>query len=171
MELRGAAVGATTIPHSTPSQGNALYQITLDTTQLTQALTDARTAVTAAALAEPPNAATVKTKVDAVAAAELKLANARAGALVKIQASADKLDAEQLAALIAMGGSFGTGGFSQPEPMNFSDHRGYVPLFDGVSLKGWDGSPKFGRVEDGAIVGESTPTNPSGNTSYRLSRR
>ena len=40
---------------------------------------------------------------------------------------------------------------------------GYVSLFDGVSLKGWDGNPKFWRVEDGAIVGESTPTNPSGN--------
>lgn len=31
-----------------------------------------------------------------------------------------------------------------------------VPLFDGVSLKGWDGNPKFWRVENGAIVGEST---------------
>ena len=39
-----------------------------------------------------------------------------------------------------------------------------MSLFDGVSLKGWDGNPKFWRVEDGAIVGESTPTNPSGNS-------
>ena len=31
-------------------------------------------------------------------------------------------------------------------------------------LKGWDGNPKFWRVENGAIVGESTPTNPSGNS-------
>jgi len=33
-----------------------------------------------------------------------------------------------------------------------------------VSLKGWDGNPKFWRVEGGAIVGESTPQNPSGNS-------
>src|SRR5919202_3083134 len=56
------------------------------------------------------------------------------------------------------------GGFTEPAPLDFNDHDGYVALFDGVSLKGWDGHPKFWRVEGGAIVGESTPTNPSGNT-------
>ena len=56
------------------------------------------------------------------------------------------------------------GGFTEPAPLDFNDHEGYVSLFDGVSLKGWDGHPKFWRVEDGAIVGESTPTNPSGNS-------
>ena len=55
-------------------------------------------------------------------------------------------------------------GFTEPSPMDFNDHAGYTPLFDGVSLKGWDGNPKFWRVEDGAIVGESTPANPSGNS-------
>ena len=54
--------------------------------------------------------------------------------------------------------------FTEPSPIDFNDHEGYVPLFDGLSLKGWDGNPKFWRVEDGAIVGESTPTNPSGNS-------
>ena len=54
--------------------------------------------------------------------------------------------------------------FTEPSPIDFTDHDGYVPLFDGVSLKGWDGNPKFWRVENGAIVGESTETNPSGNT-------
>ena len=58
------------------------------------------------------------------------------------------------------------GGSPSPSraPFDFNDHDGYVSLFDGVSLKGWDGNPKFWRVEDGAIVGESTPTNPSGNS-------
>jgi Domain of Unknown Function (DUF1080) len=55
-------------------------------------------------------------------------------------------------------------GFTQPAPMDFNDHEGYVSLFDGKDLKNWDGNPKFWRVEDGAIVGESTPTNPSGNS-------
>jgi hypothetical protein len=54
--------------------------------------------------------------------------------------------------------------FTEPSPMDFNDHEGYVSLFDGASLKGWDGNPKFWRVEDGAIVGESTPSNPSGNS-------
>jgi len=54
--------------------------------------------------------------------------------------------------------------FTEPSPMDFADHEGYVSLFDGVSLKGWDGNPKFWRVENGAIVGESTPANPSGNS-------
>jgi Domain of Unknown Function (DUF1080) len=56
------------------------------------------------------------------------------------------------------------GGFTEPAPLDFADHDGYVPLFDGVDLKGWDGSPKFWRVEDGAIVGESTPQNQCGHT-------
>ncbi len=54
--------------------------------------------------------------------------------------------------------------FTEPAPFDFNDDAGYASLFDGVSLKGWDGNPKFWRVENGAIVGESTPTNPSGNS-------
>ncbi len=54
--------------------------------------------------------------------------------------------------------------FTEPSPLDFNDHEGYVSLFDGRSLKGWDGNPKFWRVENGAIVGESTPANPSGNS-------
>jgi len=36
--------------------------------------------------------------------------------------------------------------FTEPDPLDFNDHEGYVPLFDGVSLKGWDGNVKFWRV-------------------------
>jgi hypothetical protein len=61
------------------------------------------------------------------------------------------------------GGRGGGLNFTQPSPMDFDDHDGYVSLFDGVSLKGWDGNTRFWRVENGAIVGESTPQNPSGN--------
>jgi hypothetical protein len=59
--------------------------------------------------------------------------------------------------------------FKEPDPLDFNDHDGYVSLFDGTSLKGWDGDPTFWRVEDGAMVGESTPDHPLGNTyiSYR----
>ncbi|MCB1120368.1 MAG: DUF1080 domain-containing protein [Verrucomicrobiae bacterium] len=39
----------------------------------------------------------------------------------------------------------------QPEP---------VELFDGATLEGWDGDPRFWSVEDGAIVGRSTEEVP-----------
>lgn len=54
--------------------------------------------------------------------------------------------------------------FTQPDPIDFNDHEGYVSLFNGENLKDWDGNPKFWRVENGLIVGESTPENPSGNS-------
>ncbi|MEM9943431.1 MAG: family 16 glycoside hydrolase [Planctomycetota bacterium] len=40
-----------------------------------------------------------------------------------------------------------------------ADDDGFKSLFDGVSLKGWSGNEKFWRVEEGAIVGESTEEN------------
>lgn len=36
--------------------------------------------------------------------------------------------------------------------------KGFVSIFDGKSLKGWDGDSKYWRVENGNIVGEITPT-------------
>jgi hypothetical protein len=42
---------------------------------------------------------------------------------------------------------------------------GFKPIFDGKSLDGWDGDPKFWRIEDGTITGQTTPENPTqGNT-------
>jgi hypothetical protein len=55
-------------------------------------------------------------------------------------------------------------GFTDTGPMDFNNHDGYASLFDGVSLKGWDGNPKFWSVKDGAIMGEATKDNPCGNT-------
>lgn len=55
-------------------------------------------------------------------------------------------------------------GFTQPDPIDFNDHAGWQSMFDGASLKDWDGSPDVWRVEDGAIVGESTPEKPAGTT-------
>jgi hypothetical protein len=161
---RGGGGRNTSMPHVTSKQANTLTQMTGSVTSLTQALAAARTDVIVAALAVPRNDAAIKAKLDAVAAGELALAKARAEALEKLQATPEKLDSEQLSWLVAAGGSFGGGGFTEPEPYDFNDHRGYVSLFDGVSLKGWDGNPKFWRAEGGAIVGESTAENPSGNT-------
>lgn len=35
--------------------------------------------------------------------------------------------------------------------------NGFVAIFDGKTLNHWDGDPAFWRVEDGKIIGESTP--------------
>ena len=47
--------------------------------------------------------------------------------------------------------------FSGPFPANSkeekdNDEKGFIALFDGKTLKGWEGKKKFFRVEDGAIV-------------------
>lgn len=49
----------------------------------------------------------------------------------------------------------GSGVYPATEP---DDAAGFVPIFDGKTLEGWDGDPRFWRVENGAIVGESTPS-------------
>jgi hypothetical protein len=153
----------TSMPHVTASQATALIEMSNSFAPEFQALTAARASEFQASLATPRDEAAITAKLDAMAAAEITLANARADAFGKLQASANRIDSVQIAWLIASGGTYNVG-FTEPEPYDFDDHRGYISLFDGVSLKGWDGNPKFWRVEGGAIVGESTAVNPSGNT-------
>jgi hypothetical protein len=38
------------------------------------------------------------------------------------------------------------------------DKAGFVKIFDGKSLAGWEGDPTYWRVENGNMVGEITPT-------------
>jgi len=57
-----------------------------------------------------------------------------------------------------------TGGFREPEPMDFADHDGFTQIFDGKTLNHWEGDPRIWRVEDGAIVGESTKENRVSNS-------
>jgi hypothetical protein len=44
----------------------------------------------------------------------------------------------------------------RPEPIT-GDEAGFKPLFDGKSLDGWEGDPKYWRIEEGSLVGEVTP--------------
>lgn len=44
----------------------------------------------------------------------------------------------------------------RPEPLT-GDEGGFRPIFDGKTLDGWEGDPKYWRVEDGALTGEVTP--------------
>lgn len=54
--------------------------------------------------------------------------------------------------------------FTEPAPIAFDDHTGFEQIFDGKSLVNWEGDPSVWRVEDGAIVGESTKNHPVTNT-------
>ncbi len=49
------------------------------------------------------------------------------------------------------------GGRPAPAP---DDAAGFESIFDGKTLNNWDGDPTFWRVENGALVGESTPEKP-----------
>lgn len=53
--------------------------------------------------------------------------------------------------------------FHEPAAMDFNDHTGYTQIFDGKSLAEWEGDPSFWRVENGAIVGESSKENVAYN--------
>ena len=44
----------------------------------------------------------------------------------------------------------------RPEPIA-GDEAGFRPIFDGKTLDGWEGDPKYWRVEDGNLVGQVTP--------------
>lgn len=39
-----------------------------------------------------------------------------------------------------------------------SDEEGFVSIFDGKTLEGWDGDPVYWKVKDGIMVGEITPS-------------
>ena len=44
-----------------------------------------------------------------------------------------------------------------PVPADAVDDSGFELIFDGKTLKGWDGDPVYWRVENGCLVGEVTP--------------
>ncbi len=46
--------------------------------------------------------------------------------------------------------------FHEPAAFDFNEHTGFTQIFDGRTLNGWDGDPAIWRVENGAMVGEST---------------
>ena len=45
------------------------------------------------------------------------------------------------------------------DPLVADDRTGFEPIFDGTTLKGWDGDKAFWRVENGTVVGQSSPDN------------
>lgn len=44
----------------------------------------------------------------------------------------------------------------RPAPVD-GDEPGFTAIFDGRTLDGWEGDPKYWRVENGVLIGEITP--------------
>lgn len=44
----------------------------------------------------------------------------------------------------------------RPEPVE-GDEAGFEPMLDGKTLAGWEGDPKYWRIENGMLTGEITP--------------
>jgi hypothetical protein len=64
----------------------------------------------------------------------------------------------------------GGGGGRGPAAIAYEDRTGFQPIFDGTSMKGWDGDPAFWKVEGGALVGESTEANPVKQNTFLIYR-
>jgi hypothetical protein len=52
----------------------------------------------------------------------------------------------------------------------FEDETGFRPIFDGKTLKDWDGDPSYWRVEAGSITGETLPDKPLTHNSFIIWR-
>lgn len=46
------------------------------------------------------------------------------------------------------------------------DESGFISIFDGKTLNGWEGLPGWWYIEDGAITAQSTPEKPCKNAHY-----
>ncbi len=62
-----------------------------------------------------------------------------------------KLCAGTFFAILLMSGS------CTSQEKNKNSKNGFVKIFDGETLKGWEGDPTYWRVENGNLVGEITP--------------
>lgn len=68
-----------------------------------------------------------------------------------------RLEIRRTAAVLAIGLAFA---LTSPLPADEAE-EGFVPMFNGEDLSGWEGRPDWWTVRDGAIVGESTPEKPT----------
>jgi hypothetical protein len=55
-------------------------------------------------------------------------------------------------------------------PYAHDDVEGFTKIFDGTALGGWDGDPRFWQVDNGAIVGVSTPQTPLEHNTFLIWR-
>jgi hypothetical protein len=68
------------------------------------------------------------------------------------------------------GGQRKGGGGVRMAPPAPDGSEGFEAIFNGKTLDNWDGDPKFWRVEEGGIVGESTPDKQVGPNTFIIWR-
>lgn len=123
-------------------------------TALTGAQAAAATALVQASLTFPANPAEITAKANELAAAELALASARADGFARVQKALQPLTADQ-ASTYARGGAGGGGRGGGAATSNwltaYNDNTGFVSLFDGKTLNGWEAEEGKWDVQDGAI--------------------
>lgn len=141
--------GQTGTPLSVTQQLTLMREMDLPSA-LTSAQTAAATALARASLTVPANPAEITARANDLAAAELALASARADGFARAQKALQPLTPEQAAAY-ARGGTGGRGGATANWQTAYNDHTGYVALFDGKSLAGWEGEDGKWDVQNGAI--------------------
>ena len=65
-----------------------------------------------------------------------------------------------LAVLLAGSCNESSGRENQKEAVSAEVEDGFVEIFDGKTLDGWEGDPTYWKVENGSLVGELTPSTP-----------
>lgn len=48
---------------------------------------------------------------------------------------------------------------------------GFEPIFDGKTMEGWDGDPKFWRFENGSLIGETSKENQPAQNTFLIWRK
>ncbi|MFC4874135.1 3-keto-disaccharide hydrolase [Negadavirga shengliensis] len=71
-----------------------------------------------------------------------------------------------LAVLASCGGGAQEGSDNASQPQDNDD--GFVSIFDGQSLSGWEGDPMYWRVENGHIVGQLTEDTPLKSNTFLI---
>ena len=111
----GGGAGMPAMPQLTQQQQAAVKALNETTAPAAQAVTAARTALNAAIYTDNPDTTDIKAKAEKLAAAELALAQARAEAFAKLQASPYKLNLPTQQIIMLLGSSGrrfgGPGGF------------------------------------------------------------
>ena len=161
---RGGRGGGAGGPTLSIIQQLALAQMSIPAA-LTTAVTDATAELGRATFAAPANAENLRTALQKLAAAELALAQTRAAEFQKVQNSLDKLTPEQAQAggggrAGGGGGGGGRGGAIGNWETSYTNHTGFVSLFDGT-LKNWDGETDVWMINDGYIHSDNV-NNSSG---------
>ena len=115
------------MPQLTQQQQEAIQAFNEGTASAAQAVNEARNALNAAIYTDKPDAAEIKAKAEKLAAAELALAQARAEAFAKLQASPNKLKLPAQQIIMLLGGSSRRFGGPGGPPGGFGGGPGGAP--------------------------------------------